>query len=122
MAHQGRCVMAQLTGTSAHPYVCLAHLDAAQRRAYVLADNKLALNAGRDHELHAIKLQGLMALDFDIEVTDSRLPRLTLCLTRCWRNGPTKAEAGDEVPFRAGGSASAVTGPDRSRKLKWERL
>jgi hypothetical protein len=40
-----------------------------QRRAYVRADNKLALNAGRDHELQAIEQQGLMALDLDIEVT-----------------------------------------------------
>ena len=39
--------------------------NAAQPRAYVLADNKLALNAGWDQELLAIELQGLMALDFD---------------------------------------------------------
>jgi hypothetical protein len=34
----------------------------------MLADNKLALNAGWDHELLAIELQGVVALDFDIEV------------------------------------------------------
>jgi hypothetical protein len=36
---------------------------------------------------------------------------LTLCLTRCWRNGPIKAEAEDEVSFRAADSASAVIRP-----------
>ena len=51
------------------PTLRLAHLDAAQRRAYVLADNKLALNAGWDQELLAIELQGLIAVEFDIEIT-----------------------------------------------------
>jgi hypothetical protein len=54
---------------SADPQGILAHLDAAQRRACVPADKKLALNAGWDQELQAIELQGLMVLDFDIEVT-----------------------------------------------------
>ena len=44
------------------PTLRLAHLNAAQRRAYVLADNKLALNAGWDQELLAIELQGLIAV------------------------------------------------------------
>jgi hypothetical protein len=70
--------------------------------------NKPPLNAGRNHELQAIELQGLVVLDLDIEVTGFSLPGLTLCLTRCWRNGPTKAEVEDGVPFRAGGSASAI--------------
>jgi len=47
----------------------LSHLDAAQRRAYVIADNKLALNAGWDRDVLAIELQALIDIDFDVEIT-----------------------------------------------------
>jgi ParB-like chromosome segregation protein Spo0J len=46
IAGHGRVEAAKLLGLESVPTVRLAHLDAAQRRAYVLADNKLALNAG----------------------------------------------------------------------------
>jgi hypothetical protein len=51
------------------PAVRLSHLNEAQRKAYVIADNKLALNAGWDHELLAIELQALVDLDFGVEIT-----------------------------------------------------
>ena len=47
--------------------VRLSHLSAEERRAYVLADNKLALNAGWDTEILAIELQALIDLDFDVD-------------------------------------------------------
>ena len=40
-----------------------------QKRAYVLADNKLALNAGWDDEILAEELRGLLEIDFNVEVT-----------------------------------------------------
>jgi ParB-like chromosome segregation protein Spo0J len=46
IAGHGRVGAAKLIGLQSVPAVRLSHLDAAQRRAYVLADNKLALNAG----------------------------------------------------------------------------
>jgi ParB-like chromosome segregation protein Spo0J len=48
----------------------LVEREGIQKRAYVLADNKLALNAGWDEELLAIELQELTAcdLDFDVDV------------------------------------------------------
>ena len=69
IAGHGRVEAAKLLGLDSVPTVRLAHLNAAQRRAYVLADNKLALNAGWDRELLAIELQGLVDIDFDVEVT-----------------------------------------------------
>src|SRR6185312_7380981 len=51
------------------PCVRLEHMTPAQKRAYVLADNKLALNAGWDDELLAEELRGLLEIDFDVEVT-----------------------------------------------------
>ena len=46
------------------PCLRLPHLTEAEKRAYVLADNKLALNAGWDQELLAIELQGLVEVEF----------------------------------------------------------
>src|SRR5258707_15872736 len=60
IAGHGRVEAAKLLGMDSVPTVRLAHLNGAQRRAYVLADNKLALNAGWDRELLAIELQGLI--------------------------------------------------------------
>src|SRR5215813_2639028 len=69
LAGHGRVEAAKLLGLANVPTVRLAHLSVAQRRAYVLADNKLAANGGYDRELLAIELQGLIELDFDVEVT-----------------------------------------------------
>src|SRR5258707_10251418 len=71
LAGHGRVVAAKLLGMKSIPCVALANMMAAQKRAYVLADNKLALNAGWDEELLTIELQELLAcdLEFDIEVT-----------------------------------------------------
>ena len=48
IAGHGRVLAAHLLGLDEVPCIVLAHLTPAQRRAYVLADNKLALNAGWD--------------------------------------------------------------------------
>ena len=46
----------------------LSHLSRDEVRAYILADNRLAENAGWDRDLLAIEMQGLIDLDFDIEL------------------------------------------------------
>src|SRR3954463_11588114 len=55
IAGHGRVEAARLLGMDRVPTVRLSHLDAAQRRAYVIADNKLALNAGWNRELLAVE-------------------------------------------------------------------
>jgi ParB-like chromosome segregation protein Spo0J len=64
IAGHGRVEAARLLGMDRVPTVRLSHLDAAQRRAYVIADNKLALNAGWDRELLAVELQALIDIQF----------------------------------------------------------
>jgi len=59
IAGHGRVLAARLLGLDAVPCVRLSHLSESQRRAYVIADNKLALNAGWDDEALAIELQAL---------------------------------------------------------------
>lgn len=81
IAGHGRVRAAQLLGMSKVPVVRLSHLNEAERQAYVLADNKLALNAGWDEDMLAIELQGLIDLDFDMEVTGFELAEIDLALS-----------------------------------------
>lgn len=67
---------ARLAGLSEVPVVRLDHLTANERRAYLLADNRLALEAGWDRELLALELQELQALDFDLPALGFSLPEI----------------------------------------------
>lgn len=68
IAGHGRLQAALELGLSTVPVVVLDHLSDRQRRAYILADNQLALNAGWDLELLRTELQDLVADDFDLSV------------------------------------------------------
>lgn len=67
IAGHGRVEAAKLIGMTEVPVRKLSHLSRDEVRAYILADNKLAENAGWDRDVLAIEMQGLMDLDFDIE-------------------------------------------------------
>jgi ParB-like chromosome segregation protein Spo0J len=69
IAGHGRVEAAKLLKIERVPTLRLSHLSDAERRAYVLADNKLAQNAGWDRDILAIELQGLIDLDIDVELT-----------------------------------------------------
>ena len=69
IAGHGRVLAARKLGQDEVPVIELAHLSEAQRRAYVLADNKLALNAGWDDELLALEVKDLSDLGFDLSLT-----------------------------------------------------
>ena len=68
IAGHGRALAAKRLGMETVPTIRLAQLSEAQIRAYVLADNKLALNAGWDDELLAVELGYLAHLDIDMDV------------------------------------------------------
>lgn len=80
IAGHGRVAAAKSLGWETVPTIALAHLDATERRAYVLADNKLALGAGWNREILTIELQGLAELDFDVELTGFSLGDIELCV------------------------------------------
>jgi DNA modification methylase len=80
IAGHGRVEAAKLLGMESVPTLRLSHLSAAQRRAYAIADNKLALNAGWDREVLAIELQSLVDLEFDVEVTGFSLAEIDVLL------------------------------------------
>ncbi len=71
LAGHGRLAAAKLLELKTVPTVALSSMTPAQKRAYVLADNKLALNAGWDQEILAIELKQLVLLEsgFDVSCT-----------------------------------------------------
>jgi DNA modification methylase len=69
LAGHGRLEAATSLGIERVPTIRLDQMTEAEKRAYVLADNKLAENAGWDRELLAIELKYLVELDFDFDVT-----------------------------------------------------
>jgi hypothetical protein len=54
-------------------------MSEADRRAYILADNKLALNAGWDQEILAGELQALVAIGFEVALTGFSLAEVLEC-------------------------------------------
>jgi DNA modification methylase len=82
IAGHGRIEAAKLLGLDRVPTIRFADLSPAQKRAYILADNKLAENAGWDKELLASELQYLCDFDieFDITVTGFETAEIDLLL------------------------------------------
>ena len=69
IAGHGRVMAARQLGLAEVPCIRLPHLTDAKKRAYIIADNKLALNAGWDDELLALELRDLDALGYDLDLT-----------------------------------------------------
>lgn len=69
LAGHGRVEAAKQLGLKDVPIVRIEHMTSEQKRAYVIADNQLALNAGWDESLLAIELSELAELSFDVSIT-----------------------------------------------------
>jgi len=68
IAGHGRTLAARKLGLDEVPCLRLAYLSEAQKKAYIIADNKLALNAGWDDEMLKVELSELKDLDFDLSL------------------------------------------------------
>ena len=80
IAGHGRLMAARSLGLAEVPVIVLDHLSPEQRRAYVLADNQLALNAGWDMEVLALEIGELGELGFDLSLlgfSDEQLAELS---------------------------------------------
>jgi ParB-like chromosome segregation protein Spo0J len=79
LAGHGRLAAAKDMGLAEVPVIVLDHLNPEQRRAYVIADNQLALNAGWDTELLQSEVMALNLADFDLSLLgfdDDRIAEL----------------------------------------------
>ena len=103
IAGHGRVEAAKSLGWKTVPTIALSHLSETERRAYVLADNKLALNAGWDKEILAIELQALSDLNFDVELTGFSLAEIDLVIDEAGEASPDGVDATDDtVTFASG--------------------
>lgn len=76
IAGHGRLRAAIELGYETVPTIELSNLTEEQRRAYIIADNKLALNAGWDNKLLAFELQHLQDAGYDLELTGFNIDEL----------------------------------------------
>jgi ParB-like chromosome segregation protein Spo0J len=99
IAGHGRVEAAKKLGLTTVPCVYLDHLDDAQKRAYILADNKLAEKAGWDPEILRIELQHLTSLDldFDVTITGFEMAEIDLLLG----DAEPEADPADAAPRRS---------------------
>jgi len=101
IAGHGRVMAAQKLGLKELPCIEASHLTDAQRRAYIIADNKLALNAGWDDEMLRIELAELGEADFDLELTGFSLDEIeALDFDAGEEVGMPDLPDGDREPFQ----------------------
>ena len=98
IAGHGRTLAAQRLQMKEVPCLRLSHLSEAQKRAYVIADNKLALNAGWDDELLAVELRDLKDSDFDLSLTGFGDDELADLLAEALEEGLTDEDSVPEAP------------------------
>ena len=103
IAGHGRLLAARVLGLVDVPVIELAHLSAAQKRAFILADNKLTERGGWDAELLALELADLEAQGFDLELTGFEAAEIASLLESEEVEPPSSSEAEDvpEPPLRA---------------------
>jgi DNA modification methylase len=108
IAGHGRVAAAKLLRLTEVPTIRLSHLSAAEKRAYILADNRLAEKAGWDPEILAIELQELIDLDFQVELTGFEMPDVDIIV-----EGAGKVKAAgpeDEIPEPSSGATVSQPG------------
>jgi DNA modification methylase len=101
IAGHGRVLAARKLGLEQVPVIELAHMTEAQRRAYVLADNQLALNAGWDEALLRLELADLSDLGFDLGLIGFGAGELERLLAGDSRTGLTENDDAPALPEQA---------------------
>jgi 16S rRNA G966 N2-methylase RsmD len=121
IAGHGRVEAAKLIGMAEVPTVRLADMSEADIRAYVIADNRLAENAGWDRELLGLELRYLSELDidFDVTITGFDPPEIDVLIGELSLDGDADDSA-DAVPEPAAGPA--VTRPGDIWRIGPHRL
>lgn len=98
IAGHGRLMAAKKLGLEEVPTIELSHLSEAQRKAYILADNKLALNSGWDNDLLAIEFAELNELGFDLDLTGFTLDEIDALTPEEIPPGLTDEDSVPELP------------------------
>jgi DNA modification methylase len=97
IAGHGRVAAAKLLGVAEVPTLQLSHLSPLQKRAYILADNRLAEKAGWDKEILAVELQGLLDDGFEVVLTGFEVPEVDVVLDMA-AEAKSDRHADDDIP------------------------
>lgn len=97
IAGHGRVLAADTLQMTHIPVIRLSHMTPLQRRAYMIADNKLALNAGWDQELLALEIAQIGELDFDLPVLGFSLPEIDVIFDNAREARPEGTDDDDDV-------------------------
>ena len=97
IAGHGRVMAAEVLSMSTVPCIRLSGLSEAQRKAYVIADNKLALNAGWDIDALSIEINQLADLDFDLDILGFDIQELASILDGEKEGTEPKEESYSEI-------------------------
>jgi DNA modification methylase len=98
IAGHGRIAAAKVLGMTEVPCLLLDDMSEADRRAYMLADNKIALNAGWDPEFLASDLQDLIDREFEMELTGFDPPEIDVILSELSQASPEPDQPADDHP------------------------
>ena len=110
IAGHGRVLAARKLGLEQVPVIELAHMSEAQKRAYVLADNQLALNAGWDEALLRLELADLSELGFDLGLIGFGAGELERLLAGDGKDGPDRGRRGAGAAGAGGHASRAICG------------
>lgn len=110
LAGHGRVAAAKSLGMAEVPVVRLSHLSEDERRAYVLADNRLAEKAGWDQEILALELGALCDLDFDVTLTGFDIAEADAIIAAVEDASPA-SQGRDEADWRPPPPEQPVTRP-----------
>jgi ParB-like chromosome segregation protein Spo0J len=109
IAGHGRVLAAHKLAIAEVPVMVAAGWSEAQKRAYVLADNKLALNAGWDNDLLKIELGDLQAFDFDLGLIGFSADEIAgLTFDRSGLTDPDEAPDAPAIPVSAPGDVGCL--------------
>jgi len=110
IAGHGRVAAAKLIGLAGVPTLKISHLSEVEKRAYILADNRLAEKAGWDREILTIELQALIDLDFEVELTGFETSDIDILLDDAAEASGGATAAEDDVPALPSGEAVSRSG------------
>jgi DNA modification methylase len=96
VAGHGRLAAAKKLGMTAVPCLRLSGLSEQDKRAYMLADNKLALNAGWDRDILAIELKELGDLGFDLTLSGFEIGEIEIAIGAAEQADPTSTQDVDD--------------------------
>src|SRR3954454_10039978 len=121
IAGHGRIAAAKKLGLTSVPTLRIEHLSDDERRAYVLADNRLAEKAGWDRELLAIELQHLVEIEFDTTIIGIETAEIDIILNEA-KDARGEVESPDDRLPLSSAHAQAMCGPGDLLQLGSHRL